>query len=115
MEESKFEESESSIRAAAVEKCHGLARTSVMKTIRKALPKCECHPQDIKALLHPVDYLVFCGMTEGSTIDRIVLLSTETEDKILKRVRPSIEQTISRQEYDWNVARVLDDGCVKLK
>ncbi|UCH04645.1 MAG: hypothetical protein JSW05_00340 [Candidatus Thorarchaeota archaeon] len=30
-----------------------------------ALPGCEYHPQDIKAVLHPIDYVVFCGMTKA--------------------------------------------------
>jgi len=86
-----------------------------MKLVRRALPGCDYHPQDIKAILHPVDYVVFCGMTEGSSIDKIVLLSTETDDEVLKRVRPSIEKTINRQQYDWNVARILEDGSVRVE
>ena len=91
------------------------ARKSVIKLVRKVLPGCDYHPQDIKALLHPVDYVVFCGMTEGKNVDKVVLLSTETDDPILKRVRPSIEKTIERQQFSWNVARVLDNGSVKLE
>jgi len=113
--EEKFEESADSIREESRERGRKKARTAVMKLVHKALPGCDYHPQDIKAILHPVDYVVFCGMTEGSSIDKIVLLSTETDDEILKRVRPSIEKTIKRQDYSWNVARVLDDGSVKLE
>ena len=53
-------------------------------------------------------------MTEGEDIERIVYLSIETEDNILKRIRASIEKTIDRESYSWNVARVLDEGIVKL-
>ena len=113
--EEKFEESADSIREESREKGRKKARKAVMKLVHKALPGCDYHPQDIKAILHPVDYVVFCGMTEGSSIDKIVLLSTETDDEILKRVRPSIEKTIKRHDYSWNVARVLDDGSVRLE
>jgi predicted Holliday junction resolvase-like endonuclease len=113
--EADFQESESSIREKSREKGRKKARKSVMKLVRKALPGCDYHPQDIKALLHPVDYVVFCGMTEGKNVDKVVLLSTETGDKILKRIRPSIEKAINSQEYSWNVARVLEDGSVNLE
>ena len=53
-------------------------------------------------------------MTEGEDIERIVYLSIETEDNILKRIRRTIEKSIDRENYSWNVARVLDDGIVKL-
>jgi len=113
--EEKFDESAASIREESREKGRKLARKTVIKLVRKALPGCDYHPQDIKALLHPVDYVVFCGMTEGAKIDKIVLLSTETEDQALKRVRPSIEKAINQQQYSWNVARVLEDGSVRLE
>lgn len=113
--EAEFDENESLIREESREKGRKKARKSVMKLVRKALPGCEYHPQDIKALLHPVDYVVFCGMTDGRNVDKIVLLSTETDDQILKRVRPSIERTIEKQQFSWNIARILDDGSVKLE
>ena len=113
--EEKFEEQADSVREVAREKGRIKARKAVMKLARKVLPGCDYHPQDIKALLHPVDYVVFCGMTEGKNVDKVVLLSTETDDPILKRVRPSIEKTIDRQQFSWNVARVLDNGSVKLE
>jgi predicted Holliday junction resolvase-like endonuclease len=113
LREAEFKASEFSIREESREKGRRKARKSVMKMVRKVLPGCDYHPQDIKALLHPVDYVVFCGMTEGKSVDKVVLLSTETDDKILKRIRPSIEKAINSQEYSWSVARVLDDGTVK--
>ena len=83
-----------------------------MEFIDSALPGCKYHPQDIKAVLHPVDYVVFFGMTEGDEIDKIVCLSVETDDNSLRKVRRSIERTIDGESYSWNVARVLDDGTV---
>ena len=56
-----------------------------MEIIDSALPGCKYHPQDIKAVLHPIDYVVFFGMTEGDEIDKIVCLSVETDDTALRR------------------------------
>ncbi|UCH05955.1 MAG: hypothetical protein JSW05_06635 [Candidatus Thorarchaeota archaeon] len=50
--------------------------------IDSALPGCKYHPQDIKAVLHPIDYVVFYGMAEGDEVDKIVL------PMILVRVEP---------------------------
>ncbi|UCH05779.1 MAG: hypothetical protein JSW05_06335 [Candidatus Thorarchaeota archaeon] len=91
---------------------HRKARKRVVEIVDSALPGCKYHPQDIKAVLHPIDYVVFCGMTECDEIEKIVCFSVETDDNALKKVRRSIERTIDGKSYSWNVARVLDDGTV---
>jgi predicted Holliday junction resolvase-like endonuclease len=108
----RFQEAERGIREEAREKGRKRARRRVVEIIDSVLPGCEYHPQDIKAVLHPIDYVVFCGMTKGDEIDKIVCLSVETEDSSLKGVRRSIEKAIDGESYSWNVARVLDDGTV---
>ncbi|MFW9890209.1 MAG: Holliday junction resolvase-like protein, partial [Candidatus Thorarchaeota archaeon] len=85
----RFKASESEIREKAREKGRKRARKRVVEIIDSALPGCDYHPQDIKAVLHPIDYMVFCGMTEGDEIDKIVCLSNETDDNALKKVRRS--------------------------
>ena len=87
-------------------------RERVVEIIDSALPGCRYHPQGVKAVLHPIEYVVFCGMTEGDEIDKIVCLSVETDDSSLRRARTSIERTIDGESYSWNVADVLDDGTV---
>jgi predicted Holliday junction resolvase-like endonuclease len=111
-QEDRFEEMESRIREKAREKGRKKARKRVIEIIDSALPGCEYHPQDIKAILHPIDYVVFCGMTEASKVDKIAFLSLETDDSTLKNVRKSIEKTIDDESYVWNVARVLDNGTI---
>ncbi|UCH04644.1 MAG: hypothetical protein JSW05_00335 [Candidatus Thorarchaeota archaeon] len=91
---------------------HRKARKRVVEIIDSALPGYKYHPQDIKAVLQPIDYVVFCGMTEGDEIDKIVYLSVETDNNSLKKFRRSIERTIDGESYSWNVARVLYDGTV---
>ena len=113
-QEERFDDMESKIRDEAREKGREKARKRVIEIVDSALPGCEYHPQDIKAVLHPIDYVVFCGMTEASEVDKIAFLSLETDDSALKNVRRSIEKTIDDESYVWNVARLLDDGTISL-
>jgi predicted Holliday junction resolvase-like endonuclease len=108
----RFDAIKGKIREEAREKGRKKARKRVVDIIDSAIPGCDYHPQDIKAVLHPIDYVVFCGMTEGDDIDKIVYLSIETDDSTLKKIRRTIENTIDGENYSWNVARVLDDGTV---
>ena len=111
-QEDRFDDMESKIREKAREKGRKKARERVVEIIDSALPGCEYHPQDIKAVLHPIDYVVFCGMTEASNVEKIAFLSLETDDSSLRKVRKSIEKTIDSESYVWNMARVLDDGTI---
>jgi len=113
--EERFEEEEEEIREAARERGRKRARKAVSKFVSAALPGCTYHPQDIKALLHPVEYVVFCGMTEKEQVKEIVLLSRETDVPDIRNIRKSIEKAIDRGDYYWRVARVSEKGEVVIK
>lgn len=71
----QFKEAEKGIREAAHERGRQQAARSVHRILKAALPGCRYHPKDIKAILHPVDYVVFCGLAkEQSELHKIVLL-----------------------------------------
>jgi len=111
--EAHFDEIKRTLRDMAQEKGRRQARSRVRKIVESALPGCKYHPQDIKAVMHPIDYIAFCGMTEGDRIDKIVCMSIKTDDRTLMGVRKDIERTVDSECYSWNVARVLDDGTVR--
>ena len=73
------------------------------------------NPYDIKALLHPVDFVAFDGLNEKKQVDDIVFLSKKTKDKELNQVRKSIKDTVDDENYDWKIARVSIDGKIALE
>jgi predicted Holliday junction resolvase-like endonuclease len=69
-------------------------------------------PYDIKAILHPVDFVVFDGMNAREKIDEIAFLSRKPDSRVLSEIKGSIKTSIRRGNYDWQVARVDVNGNV---
>ncbi|TFH01017.1 MAG: hypothetical protein E4H14_19070 [Candidatus Thorarchaeota archaeon] len=74
-----FQSKEAEIRESSREKGRRLAARQIRKVVKETFPGCSYHPKDIKALLHPVDCIVFSGMAMKDRIDKIVMLSNQSE------------------------------------
>ncbi len=72
-------------------------------------------PYDIKAILHPVDFVVFDGMNKSSEVKDVIFLSRKTQNRELNLIWKSIKNTIEDENYDWKVARITIDGKMKLE
>lgn len=67
---------------------------------------------DMKLLFHPVDYVVFRGLSDGhcTAVDFLDCAPVSTAHERLQR---SIERTIDAGEYSWITMRIEDDGRVR--
>lgn len=110
----KFEEEEEGIR----EKARALGRAQVPKLVRQSMDKqfakLEYNPYDIKALLHPIDFVVFDGMTDKEMKD-VVFLAKSTTNQYLQNLQSGIAKTVQEKAYDWKVVRVTQDGQVEIE
>jgi predicted Holliday junction resolvase-like endonuclease len=62
-----------------------------------------------------VDFVVFNGLDRKKKLDDITFLSRKTENVMLNKIRTSVASAISREKYDWRVARVSIEGKVELE
>ena len=77
--------------------------------------KLKYNPYDIKALLHPVDFVVFDGLQDKENLQNIVFLSKAVNNEQLNGLRNSIQKTVEEKRYNWQVARVSIDGKIEMK
>jgi Predicted secreted endonuclease distantly related to archaeal Holliday junction resolvase len=70
-------------------------------------------PDDIKAIMDPVDFVVFDGLNQGKQVQSVTFLAKPTNPQ-LQNVTDSIKTAVSRGSYDWEVARITTTGKVKL-
>ena len=70
------------------------------------------YPKDARALLDPVDYVVFDGLSTGKRVRSVVLLDLPAGDAERERVQRSIERAVERGDVEWRELRVADDGSV---
>ena len=104
--EEQFDEEEAVLRDAATERGRKRVPGVVRKSMDGEFARLRYNPYDIKALLNPVDFLVFNGLNDKEKLTDITFLSKRTEDKELIRIRRSIESVINEGNYIWQVARV---------
>jgi predicted Holliday junction resolvase-like endonuclease len=73
------------------------------------------YPKDARALLDPVDFVVFDGMHLSGRVRKVVLLDHEAEDASRERVQRSVERAVERGNVDWALLRVDEDGRVRFE
>ena len=109
--EDEFAEEESKIR----EKSRKRGREQVPKLINKSLNKnflkLKYDPYDVKAILHPVDFVAFKGMNDGQ-VEHVSLLSNKTINPHMQSLHKAITEAIKIKSYDWKVLHVAEDGKV---
>ena len=114
--EERFGEEEGSIREIAREQGRRRAKRAVGRVVKSVLPGCRYDPKDIKAIWHPVDYMVFCGLASGtSELKKIAFLSKQTNLSRLQKIRQTIQSTIEQEAYDWQVIRITNSGDIQVE
>jgi len=110
--EALFEEKEEEIREKSISR----GRKKVLALTRKCLcpefKKLKYDPYDIKALMHPVDFIVFNGLNEGIKVKDVTFLSRRPPNNLQNLVLKSIRKTVDNKNYDWKIARITSDGKV---
>jgi len=112
--EAKFEEEKEKIKEEARERGRAQVPELVRQSLDEKFAKLHYNPYDIKALLHPIDFVVFDGMTDEE-MKNVVLLSKSTSNQYLQTIHNNIARTVEDKNYDWKVVRVSQDGQVEIE
>lgn len=118
--EEKLDEKEGELREKARKKGRKQALKAAMKIDAIFTPR-GFNPDDVKVLFHPIDYIVFNGMKDTSTMKdtgtmkNIVLLDRERKDAPARKLQKSIEKTIESENYEWQTIRIDEGGKITYK
>lgn len=113
--EELFGEKERELREKSIER----GRKKVPRLIERCLcpefRKMKYDPYDIKAIMHPVDFVVFDGLNQENEIKSITFLSRKPSNQEQIKITESIRKAISKNNYEWKVARITLDGKVNFE
>lgn len=112
--EEKFEEEENHIREQARERGRKQVPKLINKSMNKNFAKLKYDPYDVKAILHPIDFVVFDGMNKGQVKD-VTLVSNKTTNSHMQNLHKAIAEAIKTKSYDWKILHVSQDGEVTYK
>jgi predicted Holliday junction resolvase-like endonuclease len=112
--EGLFDEKENKLRDEAAERGRRRVPALVRKSMDSQFARLKYNPYDIKALLHPVDFVVFDGLDSKDKLRQIVFLSKRVENDWLNSLRSSVQKAVEQKNYNWQVARVSVDGKIEI-
>jgi len=110
----KFEEKENQIREESIERGRKKVPTLVKKCLCPEFRALKYDPYDIKALMHPIDFIVFDGLN-AEELRRITFLSRKITNPQQQAIIKSIGETIHKKSYEWKVSRIDMNGKVEFE
>ncbi len=110
--EERFYEMEEELREVAREKGRKEAEEVFNKSILPSFKALKLDPFDVKPILNPVDFVVFKGMNKNGVVSDIVFLSKEYKISSLHLIRCQIQKAIAQKNYEWQVARIDENGKI---
>ena len=110
--EELFEEKESEMRNKSIERGRKQVPRLINKCLSPQFRKLKYDPYDIKAIMHPVDFIVFDGLNKKEKVKNVTFLSMKTSNQEQNMIVESIRKTVNKKKYDWKVARITIDGKV---
>jgi len=113
--EELFGEQEKNLREKAREKGRKEAEKAFNRAICSSLKALKLDPFDVKPILHPIDFVVFKGMTKEKSVSDIILLSKPYNCQSLNLIRRDIKIAVSKNRYDWQVARIDEKGNIEFE
>jgi len=114
LQEEKFEGEEKEIREKAAERGRAQVPEIVRKSMDEEFARLKYDPYDIKAILHPIEFVVFDGMNAES-MNNVVLLAKRSTNLNLQDLQKKIANAVEKKQYDWKVIRVSTDGTVDVE
>jgi predicted Holliday junction resolvase-like endonuclease len=112
--EEKFKEEEENIREQARERGRKQVPKLINESINKNFAKLNYNPYDVKAILHPIDFVVFDGMNKGQVED-VALISNKTTNPHMNNLHKAIAKAVKTKSYDWKTLHVAQDGEITYK
>jgi len=114
MIQEKIDEKESELRDKAREKGRQLAKMAIKKVDVIFSPR-RLNPDDAKVVFHPLDYVVFNGMKDSSSMKNIIFLDREAKTQDHRVIQRSIERVVEKGNYEWQTLQIHEDGTIKSK
>lgn len=67
-------------------------------------------PQDVKAIFHPVEYVIFHGLCSEKSVSSVELVSRLPTNRAQETVLRSVDDTVRRGDVGFETLRMRDDG-----
>jgi predicted Holliday junction resolvase-like endonuclease len=73
------------------------------------------NPHDVKAIFHPVEYIIFHGLNSDERCQSIEFVSREPENNGQEALFRSVDDVIQSGHVHFETLRMIDDGSFEVK
>lgn len=112
--EQKFDEKLEEQRKPLREQGQRLAKIK-LKKIDPTFSGNGIDPQDVKAIFHPAEYIIFHGLTSGTGVDVVEFVSRSPNTKLEETLVESIDSTIRNGDVEFESIHMKDDGSFDVR
>lgn len=112
-QQQRFDDAEEQIRDEA-RRLGQLAARRRLRAIAPFFSRRRIELRDVKVLFHPVEYIVFRGMS-GKNCLSVDFIDHPAESVDRERIQSSLQATISSGRIDWQTFRIDEYGRVKVE
>ena len=106
------EQQASAIREDAVKRGRDKVPKMIISSLSDKVVSSKYNPYDIKPINHPIDYIIYDGMDNGS-VENVIFLHQKNNN--LAQLHKTIHETVENKKYDWKVARISQEGKLELE
>jgi predicted Holliday junction resolvase-like endonuclease len=72
-------------------------------------------PQDVRAIMDPVEYIIFHGLNSGVGVDVVEFVSRSPDSKMREALVNSIDLTIRNGDVEFEAIHIKDDGSFDIR
>jgi predicted Holliday junction resolvase-like endonuclease len=112
--ESKFQEKLEAQRERLTKAGRLAARAKLVK-IDPTFSGKNVNPQDVKLIFHPIEYLVFHGLTSGQSVNCLEFVSRSPRTKAHEVIVRSIDRIVEQRRIEFETIHVSDDGSFAIR
>jgi predicted Holliday junction resolvase-like endonuclease len=113
--EESFEEKKAKLREKWTEEGRKAAEKALGKMVSPQFKALKLDPYDIKPISNPVDFIVFKGLYKTDSVGDILFLSKQITNNELNVIRQQVSKAVSTKKYNWQVARIGNDGKISFE
>jgi len=111
----KTDEMRLPLQLRAIEKGRLAAKLAVKK-LDPVFASLKLDPDDAKVIFHPIDYIVFNGMKNGSSrMKNITLLDRVAVSSEHRQIQKSIAAVVAKKKYEWQTLSIDEKGSIMAK
>jgi predicted Holliday junction resolvase-like endonuclease len=86
-----------------------------MKIIDPTFTARNIDPQDVKAIFHPVEYIVFNGLCSGGGVDHLKFISRTPQTRAQEILVNSMDATVRGGNIEFEILHLKNDGSFAVR